>query len=69
MCIHEVGLLIPCIVQYIYLALFLNIAVNLWSNGVNPMNLHRVIWVSESFAVLQIISHAEMFCCVYCAQC
>ena len=38
MCIHTAGLSIPCIVQYIYLTLFLSITVNLWSNDVNPMN-------------------------------
>ena len=27
----------------IYLALFLNIAVNLWNSDVNPVNLHKVI--------------------------
>ena len=38
MCIHAVGLLIPCIVQYIYLALFLNIIMNLWNSDVNLKN-------------------------------
>ena len=37
------GLLIPCIVQYSYLALFLNTAVNLWNSDVNLVNLHKVI--------------------------
>ena len=41
--IYAAGLLIPCIVQCIYLALFLNRVMNLLNSDVNLVNLHKVI--------------------------
>ena len=66
MCIYTAGLLIPCIVQYTYLALFLNVVVNLWNSDVDPMNFHKVIQVLVSFTVLQIISHEDVVLCILC---
>ena len=67
--IYAAGLLIPCIRQCFCPALFLNKVMNLLNSVVNVVHLHKVIWLSVSFAVLQIVSHVKMLCCVYHVQC
>ena len=67
--IFAAGLLIPYTVQCTYLVFSLDKVMNLWSNDVNLEYLHKMIRVSVSYAVLQIISHVGMLCCVYYILC
>ena len=67
--IHAVGLLIPCIVQYIHLLLFFNIAVNLWSNGMNVINLHKCdLSVKELCCPASNLLCKDVVLCILCTM-
>ena len=60
LCIYATGLSIPYIKQYICPAVFLNKVMNLSNSAVNPVHLHKAIYVLMSSVVPQIIFHVMM---------
>ena len=66
LCIDAAGLLIPCVMQCIYLALFLNKVMNLWSSDENLVSLHSDLNVSELCCLANNLSCEDVVLCIWC---